>query len=78
MLDLSGSKNPSFSFFMFHWKNEDVEADGGKTKISIEISVDGGAFKQIGEDITAGFEKEGWGGIFLWLNIKMQNRYNSV
>ncbi len=60
VLDLSGSKNPSFSFFMFHWKNEDVEADGGKTKISIEISVDGGAFKQIGEDITAGYERDGW------------------
>lgn len=60
VFDLTGSKNPSFSFFMFHWKAGDVEADGKKTKIALEISVDGGDFEQIGESITAAYDQEGW------------------
>lgn len=60
IFDLSGSKNPTFSFFMFHWNADDVEADGGKTKIAIEISVDGGEFIQVGEAITAAYDREGW------------------
>lgn len=60
IFDLRGSKNPSFSFFMFHWNAADVEADGKQTKITIEISVDGGEFKQIGEPFTAAYNQEGW------------------
>ena len=55
VLDFSGSRNPSFSFFMFHWNAADVEADNGQTKMIVEISVDGGEFQQIGEEITAGY-----------------------
>ena len=60
VLDFSGSRNPSFSFFMFHWNAADVEADNGQTKMIVEISVDGGEFQQIGEEITAGYERAGW------------------
>lgn len=60
VVDLTGSKKPMFSFFMYHWNAEDVEADGKMTKITLEISVDGADFEQIGESITAAYDKEGW------------------
>lgn len=60
VFSLKDSKNPSFSFFMFHWEASSVEADGGATLCQVEISVDGGEFKQIGEDYLAGYERYGW------------------
>lgn len=60
VFSLDGSKNPSFSFFMYHWPAKDVEADNSSTLCKIEISVDGAPFKQIGTDYIAGYEEGGW------------------
>ena len=60
VFSLKDSKNPAFSFFMFHWEKSSVAEDGGATMCQVEISVNGGEFKQIGEDYLAGHERYGW------------------
>ena len=60
IFDLSGSNNPIFSFYMFHWEQNSIAADNNQTRCTIEISVDGGAFEPIAEPITAAYPEYGW------------------
>lgn len=55
---LEGTKNPSLSFFMLHW--EEIPEDNHSTLCQVEISVNGGEFKQIGEDYLACGSYYGW------------------
>lgn len=62
LLNLKGSQHPMVSFFMFHWDETGSSAvyDNYATKLRVEISVDGGEFRQIGEDYTAFSKRYGW------------------
>lgn len=60
IFDLSGSKNPMFSFNMLHWEAESVSSDNNQTKCTIEISVDGGEFEPIAPAFTAAYDEYGW------------------
>lgn len=60
IFDLTGSENPTFSFYMFHWEESSVKEDNKQTKCTIEISVDGGAFEPIADSFTAAAPYYGW------------------
>lgn len=60
IFDLSGSKNPMFSFNMLHWEAESIKDDNNQTKCIIEISVDGGEFEAIAPEFTAANKEYGW------------------
>ena len=60
VFDLTGSKNPTFSFYMFHWEAKSIEADNKQTRCTIEISVDGGEFEPLTEPFTASYPEFGW------------------
>ncbi len=57
---LDGTENPMISLWMFHWLDSTVEADGGATKLIVEISVDGGEWQPLGEPLLAGYPVYGW------------------
>jgi len=57
---LDGTENPMLSLWMFHWLDSTVEADGGATKLIVEISVDGGEWQALGEPLLAGYPVYGW------------------
>ncbi len=57
---LEGIDNPMFSLWMFHWLDSTVEADGGATKLIVEVSVDGGEWTALGEPLLAGYPVYGW------------------
>lgn len=60
VFDLSASKNPVLSLYMFHWEEESVAADNGMTRMIVEISRNGGEFEPLSDPITAGYHTYGW------------------